>query len=367
MLTTLSLSGYRSLRNISLELDALNIVTGPNGSGKSSLYRALRLLAEIAQGGVVRLLALEGGVDSALWAGPGKGPISIRLGYATDDYGYAIDLGLPIPIDGSMFNFDPVIKTESMWVGQVLRPRNELARRGGPMAKVRDSSHNWQVVLTDLAPFDSMMTHAGDPQKTRELLMLREFMRNWRFYDHFRTDRDAPVRQPQIGTRTPVLSSDGHDLAAAIRTIFEIGFVEDFNAALEDAFPGADVSISTNGAHFELSMTQAGLHRPLQTAELSDGTLRYLLLIAALLSPRPPPLMVLNEPEMSLPPSLLPPLGRLIAKASQRAQTIVVSHAPELVAAIENAAPARKIALYKHNGETRIEGNEPPSWEWPDR
>ncbi|ESQ87555.1 hypothetical protein ABAC460_19710 [Asticcacaulis sp. AC460] len=366
MITTLSLAGYRSLRDVSLELESLNIVTGPNGSGKSSLYRALRLLAEIAQGGVVRLLALEGGIDSALWAGPGKGPISIRLGYATDDYGYAIDLGLPIP-GLSMFNLDPVIKTESLWVGQVLRPRNELARRGGPMVKVRDGNHNWQVVLTDLAPFDSMMAHAGDPQNARELLMLREFMRNWRFYDHFRTDRDAPVRQPQIATRTPVLSGDGHDLAAAIQTIYEIGFPEDFNAALQDAFPGARVDISSNGAYFELSMAQPGLNRPLQTAELSDGTLRYLLLIAALLSPRPPPLMVLNEPEMSLHPSLLPPLGRLIAKASQRCQMIVVSHAPELVAAIEEAAGARKIALYKHNGETRIEDNEPPPWEWPDR
>ena len=69
----------------------------------------------------------------------------------------------------------------------------------------------------------------------------------------------------------------------------------------------------------------------MKAAELSDGTLRYLLLIAALLSPRPPDLMILNEPETSLHPDLLPPLARLIAQAAQRTQIIVVSHAEPLV------------------------------------
>ena len=368
MITTLCISGYRSLRDIRLELEALNIVTGPNGSGKSSLYRALKLLAEIAHGGIVRALAIEGGVQSALWAGPtkGKAPVSLRLGFASDDYGYAIDLGYPIP-GLSEFNFDPQIKVESLWVGQVLRPRNEVARRNGPMVKVRNASHNWDVVLNSLASFDSMMTHASDPQNAAELLTLREAMRGWRFYDHFRTDRDADVRRPQIGTRTPVLASDGHDLAAAIQTIVEIGFAEDFATALDDAFPGASVEIINDGGYFDITMSQQGLFRPLRTAELSDGTLRYLLLIAALLSPRPPALMVLNEPEMSLHPDLLPALGRLIAKVSERSQIIVVSHAPELVAAIESAASTKRIALFKNDGETRVENEDDPPWEWPTR
>ncbi len=86
-------------------------------------------------------------------------------------------------------------------------------------------------------------------------------------------------------------------------------------------------------------MRQHGLLRPLRAAELSDGTLRYLLLVAALLSPRPPSLMVLNEPETSLHPDLLPPLARLIALASSRSQIIIVTHAQLL--ADEIAAAAR--------------------------
>ncbi len=70
MLRTLAISGYRSLRDLVLPLAGLNLVTGPNGSGKSSLYRALRLLAETAQGRVVSSLAREGGLPSTLWAGP---------------------------------------------------------------------------------------------------------------------------------------------------------------------------------------------------------------------------------------------------------------------------------------------------------
>ncbi len=101
---------------------------------------------------------------------------------------------------------------------------------------------------------------------------------------------------------------------------------------------------------------QHGLLRPLKAAELSDGTLRYLCSIAALLSPRPPDLMILNEPETSLHPDLLPPLARLIAQAAKRSQIMVVSHASALIADLETAAEVTRIVLEKHLGETRVAG-----------
>jgi predicted ATPase len=100
MITKLAISGYRSLRDIALALGPVNVVTGPNGSGKSSLYRALRLLADVAQGRIIQALAAEGGLDSTLWAGPEalsramkhgvhpvqgtvrKGPVSLKLGFS---------------------------------------------------------------------------------------------------------------------------------------------------------------------------------------------------------------------------------------------------------------------------------------------
>jgi len=113
-------------------------------------------------------------------------------------------------------------------------------------------------------------------------------------------------------------------------------------------------------------MRQHGLLRPLKTAELSDGTLRYLLLVAALLSPRPPALMILNEPETSLHPDLLPPLARLIARASEKSQIVVVSHAAALVSALKEA-DAKEIVLSKHLGETTVADQERPAWNWPTR
>jgi predicted ATPase len=200
-----------------------------------------------------------------------------------------------------------------------------------------------------------------------ELLLLRERMRDWRFYDHFRTDRDAPARRPQVGTYTPVLAGDGADLAAAWQTIREIGDDGELGAAIADAFPGGAIEIAETDGYFELEMQQHGLLRPLKAAELSDGTLRYLLLIAALLSPRPPHLMILNEPETSLHPDLLPPLARLIARAAGRSQVVVVSHAAPLVAELASAKDAHRIVLAKELGETLVEDSESPAWHWPPR
>ncbi|MFN3913218.1 AAA family ATPase [Hyphomonas sp.] len=383
MLLSIAIHGYRSLRDLVLPLQQLNVVTGGNGSGKSSLYRAIQLLGAVAQGRVATALATEGGLNSTLWAGPEafsravkqgdypvqgtvrKERVSLKLGFASEDFGYAIDLGLPSATQ-TAFARDPEIKAEAVWYGEVLRPAALLAARNGPAVRLRQG-REMEVVQSDLATYETLMSFAANKQTAPELIELRERMRAWRFYDHFRTDKEAPARWPQLGTRTPVLSNDGTDLAAAIQTIFEIGEREDFDAAIEEAFPGGSIEIRANAdGFFEVEMHQHGLLRPLRATELSDGTLRYLLLAAALLTPRPPPLMVLNEPETSLHQDLLGPLAHLILRASQHCQMIVVSHAAPLVNALVDAG-AQKLELCKELGETIIPGIDAPRWEWPKR
>src|SRR6266576_3698613 len=384
MLKTLAISNYRSLRNLIVPLRRLNLITGPNGSGKSSVYRALRLLAETAQGGVIPSLAREGGLQSTLWAGPErlgrsvkrgehnvegtvrKERTNLRLGFAGDEFGYAIDLGLPTP-STSAFALDPEIKTETIWAGPILRPAALLIDRRGAVVRTRGSDAEWDVLAYQLSSFDSMMTQFADPRNAPEMLALREQIRSWRFYDHFRTDVDAPARLPQIGTHTPVLSNDGSDMAAALQTILEIGDPTALAEAVADAFPGSSISVLNIEGRFEIAMHQHGLLRPLKAAELSDGTLRYLLWIAALLTPRPPTLMILNEPETSLHPDLMPALARLIARASKRSQAVVVSHAPALVAALDADVDCGRIILEKHLGETIVRDGAPPDWSWPAR
>jgi hypothetical protein len=125
-----------------------------------------------------------------------------------------------------------------------------MAQRSGPSVTVLGADGVRKSVLSDLASFDSMMTHAANPEDMLELLVMRERMKSWRFYDHFRTDADAPARRPQIGTRTPVLAADGHDLASAMQTIHEIGDSEQLAVSIDDAFPGSEISVSQKGRVF---------------------------------------------------------------------------------------------------------------------
>lgn len=104
--------------------------------------------------------------------------------------------------------------------------------------------------------------------------------------------------------------------------------------------------------------------------ELSDGTLRYLCLVAALLTPRPPALMVLNEPEMSLHPDLLPALARLMLRSAKHSQLWVTSHSEVLIDLLSQESMCNHIHLTKELGETQCRGlamSEAPVWRWPGR
>ncbi len=133
-------------------------------------------------------------------------------------------------------------------------------------------------------------------------------------------------------------------------------------AAISDAFPGARLHIEPlPGGRFAIEFFQEGLLRPLSAAELSDGTLRYLLLVTAL--------MVLNEPETSLHPDLLPALASLIIRASAQCQVWVVPHARRLIPALQRDPDCNCIVLEKNLGQTVIVGQrmlDEPAWYWPD-
>ncbi|MFD7158929.1 AAA family ATPase [Kribbella sp. NPDC059898] len=383
MLTTLAVENYRSLRRVVMPLGGLNVVTGANGTGKSSLYKALRLLADASRNGAVAALAREGGLQSTLWAGPEHvrkdrptqgtrrtGPVTLRMGFAGDDYGYLMDLGLPIA-HGSQFDLDPEIKREALWAGPFLRPAALLVDRSNSEVRIRSASGEWQRAGHKLQTFDSMLSEFADPERAPELMVVRERLRGWRFYDHFRTDATAPARLVQVGTRTAVLAPDGADVAAALQTVRELGPRGALDEAIELAFPGSRIQVVNTAGRFEVAFHQHGLLRPLSGAELSDGTLRYLLWVAALLTPRPPELLVLNEPETSLHPDLLPALANLVVTAAKETQVIVVSHSRPFISALEALSPdLQTIELVKEKGATTIAGQGPldePPWKWPSR
>lgn len=373
-----------------LPLGQLSVITGANGSGKSSVYRSLRLLADVAQNAVVASLAREGGLPSTFWAGPEtiargvrqgtyaveglvkQNVASLKLGFGSDLYGYSIDLGYPPPSPpATLFELDPRVKRECIWHGPVYRKASALVDRRNNFVWLSTTSDEEPVMLTQhLSDTDSMLASIADPQRAPEMLAVREAVRGWRFYDQFRTDSESPARAAQIGTFTPVLHHDGSNLAAALQTIAEIRSDKALATTLEDAFPGSRLYVENRNGRFELQLQQHGLLRPLSAAELSDGTLRYLLWAAALLTPRPPELMVLNEPETSLHPDLLPALARLILAAASETQIIVVSHAQGLIDALAGRSMCTRLHLQKNFGETQLEGAtlfNIPKWNWPAR
>ncbi len=137
MLTTLAVAGYRSLRDVVVPLAPLTVVTGPNGAGKSNLYNAIRLLAQVGRGALIGAVAREGGLSSLLWAGPERGgsqgtvrkrPVAVLLGFASDDLGYLVDLGLPQVDEASAFKRDPEIKRERVFTGPVASRASSLER-----------------------------------------------------------------------------------------------------------------------------------------------------------------------------------------------------------------------------------------------
>ncbi|MBA4696605.1 MAG: AAA family ATPase [Legionella sp.] len=359
---TLSIQGYRSIQNIRLSMGNINVIVGANGCGKSNLYKAVHMLAKAVNGELAETLSLEGGMPSILWAGnkthvtQSKSPVRLVLTIKTDDYNYEIVCGLPKP-SLSMFALDPEVKSEHVWFGESRRPGTTLLERQGPSAWITNQDGQRIPYPVGLSQSESVLSQLQDPHLYPELFALSKEIKKWRFYHHFRTDPESPIRGPQIGTRTDVLSNDGHNLAAALQTIIEIGNHELLAESINRAFPGSKLIINVDSkTRFDIQLQMPGILRPLEARELSDGTLRYLCLIAALLSPRPATLLALNEPETSLHPELMQPLAELIAVASQYSQLWVTTHSQALAMNIEKLSESKSVNLIRTEAGTQING-----------
>jgi predicted ATPase len=356
VLRGLHVERYRSLKNVSVALSRVNVVVGPNGSGKTNLYRALKLVQDACAGRLARTLVDEGGMPSIEFAGPrsatGKARIQIRA--AQDDATYALRFGV-IPPEKTRFALDPEVKSEVVANAH----GTVLVQRKGLSAWLRSVDGKRDKYPIALLPSESVLSQLRERHRYPAAADLVDLISTWRFHHDLRTDGKAPVRMPQVATRTVRLDDEGRDLAALMQTIREIGDGPALNAAVEDAFPGSKLVVEGSQSALSIALTMPGLLRPLQARELSDGTLRYLLLIGALLAPRMADLIAFNEPEASLHPSLLPPLARLLAKSDAASQLIVTTHSTVLADALLAESPsARKIEVALVDGETRIVTNE---------
>jgi len=358
-------AGYRSVRELNLALQPINVLTGPNGCGKSNLYNSLVLIARAAQGQFARAIAEEGGTPSVFWAGGErvryqrkKPPKRVVLGFTTEDYSYELQAGLPSFNEhalGTMFKLDPRVKEEYIWALDGKR-KVVMAKRDEPSAWLRNAEGTMVAFPLQISKHESVLSQIIDPHLYPEICSVRNQILSWRFYHHFRTDMESPLRQPQIGVQTTVLSRDGSDLVAALQTIMEIGDDAVLQETVARAFGGASLLIETNETTiFSLKLKVPGLMRPLQAQEFSDGQLRFLCLCAALLSPRPPLLLALNEPETGLHPDLVDVLARLIVRTSKNTQLWITTHSQALAERIEQHAGVPRVQLKMVEGETVVD------------
>ncbi len=311
---------------------------GKNGVGKTNLYQAMRLLHCAAIGTLTREIAQEGGLACVMWAGPRKRHESSRLilEVELEQLAYRVEIGFPRPTDAALAQ-EPMVKEERLTLQTGQRAVTILHRKG-PAVMVRGANGRMEQTLTLLpseTALSSIRGHSAAPEIDRACHELTD----WRFYHDFRTDRLSPVRQPCKALCTPTLASDGHNLAAVLATVFDIsGDPDDITQAIEDAFPGARLRAEVMDGLARMSLSFADefpdadppINRPYHAHELSDGTLRYLCLVGALLSYRLPDFIALNEPEASLHPDLIGPLARLIKKAAFRTNIWVVTHSEQL-------------------------------------
>jgi len=367
LIQEIEISGYRSIKDIRLQLANVTVLVGANGSGKSNIYQALQLVAACAHGSFSKQIMKEGGTSSVLWAGPLKKFDDPRFSFMIrfDDLTYELECGrIPVgdrPSDGihgdglSFFLNDPDIKQEAVRFNHGGKSISLFERKGG-LIMARNAEGENVAYPGTIDRNESVLSALREPHKFPELSVLRMELINWRFYHEFRTDIHSPIRQPQVSTLTTVMNNEATDLVAALATIMAVGDKEALMSCVGAAFPGSKLTIDLVDGELSMYMSVPNVHRPISAREFSDGTLHYLCLLGALLTPRPGSLVVLNEPETSIHVDLFPSLAELICTASANTQIIVTTHSRDLSNLIRKRVRNHSvIQLQKIDGATQVQ------------
>jgi predicted ATPase len=354
----LQVKGFKSLKDVTWEPGRLNVIIGPNGSGKSNLLGALSLLQQGAQGGMPQEILRQGGIGPLLWDGEAPGiswflrtdPLAME-GLPRQDW-MAYELRLSRLGATSAYRIEHE-SLESGAAGQPTFPRF-LERSPGSAVTLAHPLSAGRV--TDDQTLLSLFTA---PWESSQIVAFRESLAGWTLYHDLRVDQQAPLRQASVARVEERISPDGQNVVPVLHTLYtgDREFQQAADAAMRAAF-GRDyeglIFPPAAEQRVQLRLRWRSLRTEQSAASLSDGTLRFLLLIAIFSAPRPGALIALDEPETGLHPSMLPIVAELAAEASQRTQVILSTHSADLLDAFSEVEQPTTTVSSIIDGQTRL-------------
>jgi predicted ATPase len=347
-----------------LELRPLNVLIGPNGSGKSNLVDAISLL-RAAPYKLTDPIQAGGGINEWLWKGSARPePIEISVSVHQPWRGvplrHCINLAMigqrPEVVNEVVENRDPTdaSQSEPFFYYRFQEGRAVLNTRTNNSTAGIYSER--ELPREDLPADRSVLFHRRDPELYPEITYLANKYAAIRTFSEWNHVRTSPARRPQpTDLAGDFLQDDASNLALVLN---ELALRSGPRTELVRRLKDADVSITdfstkVQGGTIQLYLHYEGLKTPVPATRLSDGTYRYLCLLAVLCHPDPPAMVCLEEPELGLHPDLLPGLADLLVEASERMQLIVTTHSDTLVDGLSKT-PESVVVCEKHEGATTL-------------
>jgi predicted ATPase len=341
LIHTVKVSGLLSFGTdgLAVPLRNLNVLIGPNGSGKSNLLEVLSLLRS-APRDLSAPVKARGGVREWLWKGPNpasEARIEVTFGHLRH-----------VLVFGAHGDRFEVVDEQ---IDHTLARPIYWFQRGNP---VFFEGHGTRPLNREnVLPEQSILSQVRDPERYSDLAWLQYHYERMRLYRNWSFGPDAGLRHAQsTHDRSDVLSEGAENLALVLSKIR--GRIRpELRESLQKLYDGVeDFNTQIDGGNVLLYLQESG-GREIPATRLSDGTLRYLALLALLLHPEPPSVIAIEEPELGLHPDLIPHVARLLVRASERTQLFVTTHSRMLVEALGDD-PSRILVCEKVAGESRI-------------
>jgi predicted ATPase len=341
--------------NAGIELRALNVFIGPNGSGKSNLIEAISIL-RAAPKDIGEVTRKGGGVSEWIWKGGRSERAELSASFNKPNSTLPLVHDVAFGASGGRFDLmeekiHDLAESGGMWNGYY----SSAFTDGGPtVARLNsEGGQDWEPV--PFKPGQSILSQLRDPVHFPEVTWLADVYGSIRIYREWAFGRSAVFREPQkADMRNDTLEEDFSNLGLFLNRLKTRSPTakKAILGGLKDLYDGiTDFDVLIEGGTVQVFFTEGDFVIP--ATRLSDGTLRYLCLLAILCDPEPPPLICIEEPELGLHPDILPKVADLLKSASERTQIIVTTHSDILVDAMTDC-PATVVVCEKHEGKTEM-------------